>query len=177
MDVDKSAGYIFAFWFGMTAYSVLEICFRGYTHWTMMLTGGLAMTMVFRIYTTAKPAGRLVRCLAGCVCITVLEYAVGTLVNCRLGMHVWDYSSLPYHWNGQVCPLFTALWFALCIPADFFCAWINEAVSYSQRSPGYRLRSPAQSFPDASASAKFCIPPGWKRIRIRSVRTDTPRSV
>ena len=52
--------------------------------------------------------------LAGALIITVYEFAVGCIVNLRYGWNVWDYSAIEVNLLGQVCPVFTGIWFALC---------------------------------------------------------------
>jgi uncharacterized membrane protein len=56
-------------------------------------------------------------CSAVCAAaITAVEFAVGAVVNLWWGMEVWDYSSLFGNLFGQICPLYSFLWFLLCIP-------------------------------------------------------------
>ena len=33
-------------------------------------------------------------------------------------MNVWDYSDRKFNLMGQICPLYSALWFLLCIPVN-----------------------------------------------------------
>ena len=49
--------------------------------------------------------------------ITAVEFVVGVVVNLILHLDVWDYSDMAGNIAGQVCPLFTVLWFFLAIPA------------------------------------------------------------
>ena len=41
---------------------------------------------------------------------------MGCVVNRLLKWQVWDYSGRFGNLLGQVCPLYTGLWFLLCIP-------------------------------------------------------------
>ena len=50
----------------------------------------------------------------GAVIVTFYEFFVGVVVNLRLGWDVWDYSSQPGNVLGQICPVFTGIWFAIC---------------------------------------------------------------
>lgn len=43
--------------------------------------------------------------------ITVLELITGLIVNIWLKMDIWDYSSLPYNFKGQICLLYSFFWF------------------------------------------------------------------
>ena len=52
---------------------------------------------------------------AGALTITAYEFFVGLIVNLRLGWDVWDYSSVPFNILGQICPVYTMIWFLLCL--------------------------------------------------------------
>lgn len=111
---------------GGVIYSLIEILFRGFTHWTMTLTGGLCLLILFTVFSEKKmslPA----KCLFGAFVITSLEFAVGCLVNIILGWDVWDYSHCPYNLWGQICLPFSAAWFLITIPVDFLCRGLNRA--------------------------------------------------
>lgn len=111
---------------GAMGYSTLEYLFRGYTHWSMALTGG-ACLLVFYYYAKARPhASLLSRAGAGALIITVFEFCVGLLVNRWYGWHVWDYSELPGNIMGQICPLFSFLWFLLCLMIVLISDWIQS---------------------------------------------------
>lgn len=117
IKLKKIKEYSFIYCVGAGLYSLIEIAFRGFTHWTMALTGGLAYLLIYVTSFRIKAKGLLIRCLSGCGIITVLEFIVGCIVNRRLHMNVWDYSQRPGHILGQICPLFTFIWFLLSIPA------------------------------------------------------------
>ena len=118
------------FCIGAVGYSVLEILWRGYTHWTMTLTGGFCFLAIYAINGRLEGAKLWKKCLAGAVSITAVEFAVGMLVNRVLLMDVWDYSNRFCTLFGQICLLYSVLWFFLCIPLDFLCrrlrVWFAE---------------------------------------------------
>ena len=95
------------FTIGGLSYALIEILWRGYTHWTMIITGGICFVVLFRV------------CAAGAAIITAIEFAAGCIVNLWLQMDVWDYSFLPLNLFGQVCLLYTFLWALLCIPVAY----------------------------------------------------------
>lgn len=49
----------------------------------------------------------------GALFVTAMEFVVGIPLNLMLGLHIWDYSSLPFNLLGQICLPFTVLWFSL----------------------------------------------------------------
>ena len=101
---------------GSAGYSRLEILWRGFTHWTMAVTGGLCFFLLYRLNLRRPREGVLRKCLRGTFAVTAVEFLVGCVVNRLLKWQVWDYSGRFGNLLGQVCPLYTGLWFLLCIP-------------------------------------------------------------
>lgn len=106
---------IIVFILGGYCYGMLEILFRGHTHWTMVLTGGACILTMYIISGWLFRVPLVVGALAGAMIITLYELCVGLIVNMRLGWAVWDYSDMPGNILGQICPTFTAIWFLLCL--------------------------------------------------------------
>lgn len=122
----KLKEYTFIYSFGAVLYSAIEIMFRGFTHWTMALTGGLAYLLIYVTNLKMKTKSMMLRCLSGCGIITVLEFIVGCIVNRRFHLSVWDYSDRPGHLLGQICPLFSFLWFLLSFPAVLLAFFMKK---------------------------------------------------
>lgn len=121
----KLTQYIFTFLMGYFLYAFVEIAGRGFTHWTMCLTGGLALTLIYII--SSRPAMTLIKCcVIGAFMITAIEFAVGVFDNIIMDWKVWDYSDRPLNLLGQICPLFSVLWGILCIPAFYLCKLIRR---------------------------------------------------
>ena len=116
----------FVFLFGAVLYSLIEILFRGYTHWTMTLTGGAVFLIIYTLNKKMSGTSLVLRCAAGSAVITAVEFTVGCVVNLWLKLNVWDYSDKPLNILGQVCPLFSVLWFLLCIPGIGLCLFIGK---------------------------------------------------
>nr|WP_122013366.1 hypothetical protein [Maliibacterium massiliense] len=101
---------------GAVGYYSLEVLWRGYSHWSMALTGGTCLLSVNHIQKRLRHQSLATQCVAGALCITGIEFVVGCLVN-KLGkMHVWDYSDQPLNVAGQICPQYFLLWCLLCLP-------------------------------------------------------------
>lgn len=49
--------------------------------------------------------------------ITPLEFITGYIVNIQLGWNIWDYSSMPFNFMGQICLSFSILWIFISISA------------------------------------------------------------
>lgn len=126
---------------GGVGYAGLEICWRGYTHWTMALTGGVGLLCIYIMAELLRECSFIQKCLIGCLLLTTLELAVGAVVNLRMGWHVWDYSSQPGNLLGQICPLYSIYWFFLCMLLLPLCAWLRGML----RRPQSAALSPAEA--------------------------------
>ncbi len=129
----KFKEYFFCFCVGGIVYGLIETVVRGYTHWSMVLTGG-AVLVLMNLINQTKGINIFVKCLLGTVIITSLEYSVGMIVNVALGWDVWDYSDKPFNLFGQICPQFCAAWFLLSIPAYALCSFISRKFSFEKYS-------------------------------------------
>lgn len=124
--MNKLSKMILIFLTGAVGYSIAEILFRGYTHWTMAVTGGLIFLVLFGIHSNLKELSFFKKCLLGSAVITSFEFTVGVIVNIILGWQVWDYSDVPFNILGQICLPFTIIWFFICMPAYFICFTIRK---------------------------------------------------
>ena len=121
----KLSQYVFSFLMGYFIYSMIEIINRGYTHWTMSLTGGFILAALYSI-NCRKGMTLMKSSFAGAVLITAAELIVGIFDNLIMHWNVWDYSGMPYNFLGQICLLFSCYWFLLCIPAYYLCRLIRR---------------------------------------------------
>lgn len=118
----RLAHALFLFATGGALYFMIEILWRGYSHFSMFLCGGLCFAGIYLINRICHRTLCLIRWIYGAILITVIEFWCGVAVNLFLGWNVWDYAALPWNLLGQVCLPFTLIWFFLCIPADLLCA-------------------------------------------------------
>ncbi len=108
--------HLFLFILGALGYGGIEILVRGYTHWTMLVAGGLVLLGLQTLDNRLARLPFLMRCAAGALFITAVELCFGLVCNRLLHWRVWDYSAYWGNLWGQICPLFTFFWFLLCIP-------------------------------------------------------------
>ena len=85
--------YLSLFGIGGVLYVLLEHLWRGYSHWTMFVLGGVSFVFLGLI-NEIIPWQMLLwkQMLIGTAGITTLEFVTGCIVNLWLGWHVWDYS-------------------------------------------------------------------------------------
>ena len=79
-----------------------------------VLTGGACVLTLYLLSDWLMSMNLIAAAMAGALLITAYEFCVGLIVNIKLGWDVWDYSSLPYNIMGQICPIYTFVWFTLC---------------------------------------------------------------
>lgn len=113
---------------GGVGYTAIELAWRGYTHWTMGLTGGCVFVGLTGLRERLEGESLPVRCASGGLCITMAELLVGLTVNRAFGRRVWDYSDRPGNVLGQVCPLYALLWAGLSAPAMAAGAGLRQAL-------------------------------------------------
>ncbi len=107
--------YSAAFITGGNIYCLIELLTRARTHYSMFFCSGLAVVTMLFIYTSNRKISPYLFALLAAVIITCLELVFGIIFNIGLGMKVWDYSNLPLNLFGQICLLFSAIWYCFGI--------------------------------------------------------------
>jgi hypothetical protein len=109
-------------------YMVLEGFWRGWTHISMLVVGGLAAFFIGRLNEHPKFYDRKMwqECVIGTLIILILEFTSGMILNVWLGLDIWDYSTEPFNLFGQVCLPYAFLWFLL-VPA---CIYVDDFLRY-----------------------------------------------
>ena len=103
---------------GGVIYVALELAWRGRSHWTMFILGGVcfaALGLINEVFPWDMPLWWQI--VIGACLITALEFMTGCVVNLWLGWTVWDYSSLPGNILGQICPQYCLLWLPVSLAA------------------------------------------------------------
>lgn len=103
------------FFTGAFGYGLIEVIWRGYTHWSMCLAGGICFCALSKISASLKGKSLLLKAVAGSVFITAIEFIFGLIFNIILKKKIWDYSHMPFNLLGQICLLYSVFWVILCI--------------------------------------------------------------
>ena len=90
---------------GGVGYVGLELAWRGRSHFSMFLAGGVCFLLLGRL---DRRIPLPLRAVLGAGIITMVELAAGLLVN--RGYAVWDYRDRFGNFLGQICPLYALLW-------------------------------------------------------------------
>ena len=103
------------FYAGGATYLSLELLYRGRSHGSMFLAGGLCFLLIGQLNRVEPKLPLPARAVVGALIVTAVELGAGMLVNRQ--HRVWDYRDQPGNFMGQICPLFTALWIPLSLAA------------------------------------------------------------
>ncbi len=107
--------YAAFFAIGGTGYMLIELLWRGHTHWSMALAGGISFAAFSFIAKRFSSAPLLLKVILGALTVTLVELIFGLVFNLWLKMNVWDYSALPFNLFGQICPIFSLMWCGLAL--------------------------------------------------------------
>ena len=118
----KKVGALFAA--GYIGYPMLEMLWRGRTHISMAITGGVCFPLLYGVNHALQDKKLLHRCLFGSAAVTGVELTAGEI--CNRNHQVWDYSSKFLNFRGQICPQFSILWFLLCSGLFPLCSVIEK---------------------------------------------------
>lgn len=131
--------YTFLLLTGGFTYGCVEILFRGFSHISMFLAGGICFILIGLLNERiTKDRSLFSRMLLACVIITLVELIFGIIVNLWLKLNVWDYSHLPGNILGQICLLYSVFWFLLSLPGIL----LNDYLRYyflGEEKPRYRF--------------------------------------
>lgn len=124
---------------GGVFYVLLELVWRGHSHWTMFLMGGVCF-LVLGLINEVIPwemSLQLQAFLGACI-VTGLEFLTGCVVNLWLGWGVWDYSDQWGNILGQICPQYFLLWIPVSLAGIVLDDWLRYWL-WGEERPRYRL--------------------------------------
>lgn len=112
--------YSVLFYLGGMAYNGLELLWRGWTHGSMFVAGGVCFLLIGHLGELRKPLPLLWRTVLSAGIVTMVELAAGLAVNRQYA--VWDYRALPGNLLGQISLPFTLLW----LPVSLGAIWVYD---------------------------------------------------
>ena len=117
---------------GGSVYVCIELLWRGRSHGSMFLCGGLCTVLIGMLNEWAPGLPLTAQMLLGACVITASELLFGFLFNRSYA--VWDYRGLPHNFHGQICP-------------QYFCAWLFIALLAVLLDDGLRLLALGEPLP------------------------------
>lgn len=122
---------------GGLLYIIIELLWRGRTHWTMFVVGGLCFVWIGRINEIFTfEMSLMYQMFISSWLVTFIELIAGIVINGNYA--IWDYRDMPLNLLGQVCLPYTVLWFFLSCPAiildDYLRYWI-----FREDKPRYKI--------------------------------------
>ena len=131
--------YFILFIIGGFLYYCIEILWRGYSHWTMFLLGGLCFILIGGLNNYIPWEMSIIKQgVIGALIVTSLEFIFGLVLNLYLNLGIWDYSNMPFNILGQICLLFSIAWFFLSLVAIFIDDWLRY-ILFKEEKPHYHL--------------------------------------
>lgn len=113
---------------GGLLYVIFENVWRGHSHSTMIVVGGLCFILIGLINEIlTENMSLLAQSVVGACAVTIIEFISGCIINIHLGLNVWDYSDMPFNIMGQICLPYSLLWIivaCIAIVADDRLRWI-----------------------------------------------------
>ena len=124
---------------GGLVYYIIELLWRGYSDLSMFFVGGICFVLVGLINEVMDEEMPLaVQALLGGTIITAVELVSGLILNVQMGLGIWDYSSLPFNFMGQICLEYSLLWVLLSVVAVLLDDWLRHKL-FGEHMPSYRI--------------------------------------
>ena len=123
---------------GGMMYMGLELLWRGWTHGSMFLLGGLCFVIIGNLDRVFPEMPLVMQAVLGASAVSLLELVSGCILNLWLELGVWDYSTMPYSFLGQVCMSYFFLWILVAFGAAFLEDSLRR-LFFGEERPSYRL--------------------------------------
>ena len=130
---------------GGTLYFFMEVVYKTLTgnpdhiSWTMIIVAFILCIPLERFGDELPwEMHMILQTIICAVAITITELISGLILNVWLGLHVWDYSELPFNFMGQICLQFSLLWVVLSYFGIKAFDWIRYTIVGGIR-PQYKM--------------------------------------
>ena len=124
---------------GGSLYYLIEIGFRGYSHWTMFMLGGLALTFCSfqgEVMHWSEPLW--LQIFRAVLFLTSLEFTTGIICNKWLKIGIWDYRDQSFQLWGQICLPFIVLFSGLLMLAILFGGMVLWKI-FGEERPDFHI--------------------------------------
>lgn len=139
MCIKRVSEYLFLWAVGGIVYYGLELKFRGFSHWSMFVLGGLCAAFIgFQGLSVQWNDPLWIQILRAAIFITSGEFITGILVNKFFHLYVWDYSDQPFQLWGQICLPFVILFSGLAAMGIYIVGYLLHWI-YGEKKPKYHV--------------------------------------
>ncbi len=139
MCMKKLSETVFLWAIGGILYYSFEMIFRGFSHWSMFVLGGICLLFFWKqgqwCHWNDPMWLQIIRCT---LFVTACEFTTGIIVNKWLHWAVWDYSDQPFQLFGQICLPFAVIFSGLCAIGIVFSGTMMHWF-YREEKPKYRI--------------------------------------
>jgi len=131
--------YLLLFVIGGLLYCGIELLWRGYSHFSMFVAGGLAFVALGMInYRYEYDMSLIAQTVVGGLIITAIEFVFGVVFNVWLKLDIWDYSDMPYNLLGQICLPFVYIWQWLSL-VGIILNDVTRWLLFGEQKPKYKI--------------------------------------
>ena len=136
--LSKRISECFFFWtLGGTIYYGIELWFRGFSHWSMFVLGGLVFGFCVMQGVQMKwTEGLGIQIIRAVLYAVSLEFTTGIIFNKWLRRNIWDYSDQPFQLWGQICLPFMIIFSGLILIAIILGGILSSAI-YKDPKPNF----------------------------------------
>lgn len=135
----KTSQFLFFLTTGGCIYYTVEILFRGFSHWTMFLLGGICFLFFYmQGILTAWKEPLWIQTFRATIFVVSMEFITGIIVNKYLNMNVWNYEDMPFHVFGQICLPFAVIFSGLCVMGIIMSGYMGHWF-YGEEKPHYHI--------------------------------------
>lgn len=139
--------------FGGAVYFLCEVIFKSVTgrpqsiSWTMLVLAAIICIPLDRANEAMgwdTPLWQ--QAVAGGLCITAAELGAGMILNCWLGLGIWDYGNCWGNLWGQICPKWTLIWCCVAAVGIVVFDWLRWLLwPEDEQKPDYRWKAGARA--------------------------------
>ena len=127
----KITEYTFLWTLGGSLYYSFEVIFRGFSHISMFILGGICMVFfALQGELTKWKEALWIQVLRCSIFVTSGEFITGIIVNKWLRLKVWDYTDQPFQLFGQICLPFAIIFSGLStlgiLLSGYFLHWFFQ---------------------------------------------------
>ena len=148
MNKKQVLKYIILFLVGYCVYIAIEVTFRNFSFPLMGIVGAVSFILIDRINEVIPwNTDLIIQSIIGSLIVTIFELVVGEGLKIFNQPPMWDYSSLPFNFDGVICLPFSLIWVLLSAIAIILADSINYYLLHEEAVPHYRILGKNFSLP------------------------------